>query len=130
VPDGLIPYVGTIRVVAHCKDDVEATLTMDRLVNECEQWLDEDDGDTVRATQVTGFTTDISPEETLVVLKRARNALIRTRIKECFDLGRSLDEQIYYLERRLDPSFSPTYDYGRVINIAERILNRGEDPND
>jgi hypothetical protein len=129
VPE-LLPYVGTIRAIIHCHDDVEATLTMDRLVHECEEWLDEEDGDSIYATQVTGFTTDISPEETVTVLKRARNALIRTRIRECFDLARSMDEQIYYLERRLDPSYAPTYDYGRFVTIAEKILNRGEDPHD
>lgn len=119
-----------MRVVAYCQDEVEATLMMDKLVQECESLLDDEDGDTVTVTQITGSTTDITPEETLVVLRRARNALIRTRIKECFDLARTLDEQIYHLGRRTDPSFSPSYDYGRIISIADAILNHGEDPHD
>ena len=123
-------YIGTMRVIAYCQDEVEATLVMDKLRQECEELLDEEDGDSVTVTQITESTSNISPEETLVVLRRARNALIRTRIKECFDLAPTMDEQIYHLGSRYDPSFAPVYDYGRIITIAEAILNKGEDPHD
>lgn len=115
-------------MVVNSPDEVEATLTMDTLRMACEELLDEEDGDSVTVTQLTGFAANISPEETLNVLKRARNALIRTRIKQCFDLARELDMTIKQLGDRDDASHSPVYDYGGFISIAERILNKGEDP--
>lgn len=121
-------FVSTVRVVTVSQDEVDAQLTLDRLREAMMGLLDEEEGDSVTVTQTTEFTTDISPEEMLVILKRARNALIRTRIKQCFDLAREMDQQIYLLAGRFDPEFSPNYDYGSFIGIAERILNKGEDP--
>lgn len=129
MPD-LKTFVSTVRVVTVSQDEVEAQLTLDRLREAMMDLLDEEEGDSVTVTQTTEFTTDISPEETIVVLRRARNALVRTRIKQCFDLARELDQQIYLLQGRYDPEFSPNYDYGSFISIAERILSKGEDPNE
>src|SRR5687768_16011648 len=95
--DALRPYIGTMRVVINVQDDVEAHLTMDRLRIECEGLLDEEDGDEVLTTQIIPFTTNVSPEETLVILKRARNALIKTRVKHCWDSARDLDMTIHHL---------------------------------
>jgi hypothetical protein len=121
-------FVSTVRVVTVSQDEVEAQLTLDRLREAMMDLLDEEEGDSVTVTQTTEFSTDISPEEVIVVLRRARNALVRTRIRQCFDLAREMDQQIYLLQGRHDPEFSPNYDYGSFISIAERILNKGEDP--
>lgn len=123
-------YVGTMRFVINVEDELEAHLTMDRLQVACSDLLDEDDGDVVAVTQIIPFTTAVSPEETLTILKRARNALIRTRVKACWDVARELDMQIYNLHLQVDQTLSPQYDYSRMLDFAERIFNKKEEPNE
>jgi hypothetical protein len=130
VPHELQQFIGTVRVVLNVEDEIEATLTMDRLQTECEGLLDEEDGDEVIITQITPFTTDVSPEEVLTIFRRARNALIRTRVKDCFDIARSLDMVIYNLAIQQDPTMSTTYDYSRMMGFLERILLNKEEPNE
>lgn len=130
MPPELQRFIGTMRVVLNVQDELEATLTMDRLQTECGGLLDEEDGDEVIITQTTPFTTDVSPEEVLTIFRRARNALIRTRMKECFDIARSLDMVIYNLATQQDPTMSATYDYSRMMDFLERILLNKEDPNE
>lgn len=119
-----------MRVVLNVEDEVEATLTMDRLRSECEDLLDEEDGDEVLVTQITAFTTDVAPEEVLTIFRRARNALIRTRVKECVDLAGWLDRVIYQFAQSQDPSMPAQYDYGRMMDFLTRILNNKEDPHE
>lgn len=90
--------------------------------------LDEEDGDAVYVTQVTSVATDLEPTETLLVLMRARNALIRTKIKDCYAEAQVLDRIIHGLSRRYSQDIEPQYDYGRFIEVADAILTRGEDP--
>lgn len=123
-------FIGTMRVVLNVEDEVEATLTMDRLRSECEDLLDEEDGDEVLVTQITAFTTDVAPEEVLTIFRRARNALIRTRVKECVDLAGWLDRVIYQFAQSQDPSMPAQYDYGRMMDFLTRILNNKEDPHE
>lgn len=122
----LTTYVGTLRVIVNSPDEVEASITMDRLKEACEALLDEEDGDEVQLTQVTSNSTDLEPTETLNVLKRARNALIRTRIKQCYDQARELDKLIYVLATK-DGDLA-NYDYGGLLDIAQDILQKGHDP--
>lgn len=123
-------YVGTMRVVVNVEDELDAHLTMDRLKTECETLLDEEDGDVVAITQILPFTTNVRPEETLNILKRARNALIKTRIKECYDLAGELDKQIHSIACQMDSTMSPQYDYSRMMSFVERIFKLKEDPHE
>lgn len=126
----LTTYIGTMRVVVNCPDEVGAKMAMGELQKACEELLDEEDGDEVVVTQVTSITTDVEPEELLVILRKARNALIRTRITSCHDHAMQLDQEIHYLKHRGEPGFSPPYDYGRSMDLTERILTKGEEPRD
>lgn len=126
----LLPFIGTFRVVLNVQDEVEANLAMDRLRLECEQLLDEEDGDEVLMTQLIPFTTDVNPEEILTILKRARNALIRTRVKQCWDSARDLDMTIHTLATQVYPEYPANYDYSKLLEISDRILNRKEEPNE
>lgn len=119
-----------MRVVLNVEDEIDATLTMDRLQQECQDLLDEEEGDEVIVTQIAPFTTDVPPEELLTIFRRARNALIRTRIKDCFDVARSLDMVIYDLAVKQDPTMPVQYDYGRMMDFLERILKNKEEPNE
>ena len=122
-------YVATLRAIYDAADDVEAIFVADQIkVNGFED-LDEDDNDVLDVTQVTSNEIDLSPEETIVQLKRARNLLIRTRIKDCFNLAKELDLQIFALERREDPAFSMAgYSHGDFMDLAQRILVNKEQP--
>lgn len=122
------PFVATIRAVIVSPDEVEATVTAERLREACEELLDTEEGDEVHVTQVTDTATNLSPDETLAVLYRARNALIRTRIKECWTLARELDITCHWLGRRFNPGDTSDYDHGRILGITEAILHRREDP--
>jgi hypothetical protein len=118
-----------MRVVLNVEDELEATLAMDRLKMEAIALLDEEEGDSVEVTQLIPFTTDnLAPEEILVNLKKTRNILIRTRIRDCYDLASALDQTIHTLQAQIDPSYINTYDYGRMLSFAERILKHKEDP--
>lgn len=125
-----LQYIGTMRVVIFVEDELDATLTMDRLRQECADLLDEEEGDTVAVTQVLPFTYDVVPEEVLNILKRARNALIKTRKKECYDLAYALDQEIFQLALAQDPTMPAAYDYGRMMSFVEAIFKRKEEPND
>lgn len=114
----------------NCPNDVEAALAMGKLQRACEELLDEDDGDEVVVTQVTSITTDVEPEETMNILRRARNALVRTRIRSCHDLASQLDLELHKIKHRGEPGYIPPYDYSRMMEITERILTKGEDPRD
>lgn len=128
-PVPLHAYVLTYRVIANVESAIDAEVTAERLRQIMTEWLDEEEGDEVRLTQVTDTAINVTPEETINILKRARNALIRTRIKQCYDNARALDETIHALEHRENiGGVMPTYDYGRLIEVAEAILQRGENP--
>jgi hypothetical protein len=127
----LIPFIATIRCVINSPDEVEANVTADRLRDLCMEWLDEEDGDDVRLTQVTASSSDLEPTETLVVLKRARNALIRTRIKECWELARELDKVCHILTKRGEmDQLLASYDYSKFMDLSADILQNHKDPID
>lgn len=130
MPRELKQYIGTMRVILNVEDELEAQLAMDRLQRECMDYLDDEDGDEVLVTQIMPFTTDVPPEEVLNILKRARNALIKTRMKECYDLASAMDQQIFQLALMQDPTMPAAYDYGRMMSFVEAIFKRKEDPND
>jgi hypothetical protein len=130
-PVPLQAFIVTLRCVVNVESAVNADMVSERLRAICLDHLDEEEGDQVIVTQVTDSSINIHPTESLVVLKRARNVLIRTRIKECYDNARSLDETIHALEHRESlGDIMPTYDYGRLLELAEAILQRGENPLD
>lgn len=128
VPQKLTKFVATLRCIINSPDEVEAQLTADRLQMECMELLDEDDGDEVRLTQVTSMSSELEPEELILTLQRSRNALIRTRIKECYDQASQLDQTIHRLKTFYDNEISEQYNYGAFFDLAEAILTRGEDP--
>lgn len=122
-------FVNTLRIFVYEKDEVAAALAVEDIIDLIEDYLVPEDGDRVESTQLTPFTTDVEPEELLVILARARNGLIRTRIKQCFDLGKQMDEIIHALRHRDDGSgFIPPYNHGDFIMLAKKILTDGEDP--
>jgi 23S rRNA maturation mini-RNase III len=128
-PVPLQAFIATLRCIINVESAVDAEVTAERLRQIAMEYLDEEEGDEVVVTQVMDTAIALEPTETLNVLKRARNALIKTRIKQCYDMARGLDETIHALEHRENiGGVMPTYDYGRLLEIAEAILQRGENP--
>lgn len=125
-------YIATLRAVFRASDDVEAIMIADQIKVNGEKDLDEEDGDTLGVTQVTQNLALLSPEETLALLRRARNALVRTRVTSGYDLAQELDKFIYMLDRRSenDTGFELAgYKYGNFLEVAQEIL-RGGNPTD
>lgn len=128
MPD-LIPHIATLRVILNTEDEVEAVLAADKLKMLCEDYIDPEDGDEIVVTQVTSMTTAVEPSETMAIFRRARNALIRTRIKDCFDMAREFDKMIWILDHRADGDHALAgYDYGHLLEVADQILTYGKDP--
>lgn len=125
-------YIATLRAVFRAGDDVEAIMIADQIKVNGEKDLDEEDGDTLGVTQVTQNLALLSPEETVTLLRRARNALVRTRITQAYDLAQELDKFIYMLEQRRenDTGFELAgYKYGNFLETAQEVL-RGGNPLD
>jgi hypothetical protein len=121
-------FVATLRAVFRAEDEVSAIMIADQIKVNGEKDLDQEDGDTLDVTQVTQNLINLSPEETTAVLRRARNLLIRTRVKSCFEVARELDKCIYMLKHRAERNTGfelAGYDYGQFMDIAEEVLAGG-----
>jgi hypothetical protein len=137
-PTAMPRYIATLRATYDAEDEVEAIFIADQIRLNGEQDLDTDEDlldegeevDTLEVTQITDNGLNLTPDEALSVFRHARNLLIKTRIKQCFDLAREFDRTIYALENREIEGFSMrSYDYGRFMDLAESILIKGEVPN-
>lgn len=124
-------YVATIRLAYTADDDVEAQLIAELARERAESELDtEEDKDEAILTQVTNFAVAVEPRELLTRLTLARNDLIRTRYRECFELARQLDILSDALQKRLMPDEVTDYDFGRFLEVAGKVLNEGANPCD
>lgn len=128
----LTAVVATYRVVIFVADELDAAVVAEVIREHIEADLDPEDGDFVSLTQVIPFGphVGVTPTEMCDKLRVARNVLIRTRIKECFDLARELDKMIFVLSnRRDDVNDLAGYDWSSMLNIAADVL-KGKFPID
>lgn len=122
-------FVATFRALYNADDEVSAMVIADQIRLNAEMDLDDEDGDTFECTQVTSNGLDLTPDELMIQLRKARNALIKTRMRSCYELARELDQVIHSLQFKDDPRFtSSSYDFGHFMDLAEAILKRGEEP--
>lgn len=123
-------FVATFRATYDADDDVAAAIIADQIRLNAEQDLDTDDSDDVECTQVTSSALELAPDETMHVLRHARNLLIKTRIKECFNLAFELDKTIYQLQFRDSPAFIGLsgYDWDAFMEVATQIVTLGKEP--
>jgi hypothetical protein len=126
----LIPFIISLRGIVYCKDEVSAILAADVIKTEGEKHLSEEDGDELYVAQVTQHQAAVEPMELVDRLIRSRNDLIKTRIKQCWDVARELDAVIYGLKKRAQPHEIGEYDYGHFISVAHKILQDGEYPHE
>lgn len=119
-------YIATLRAVFNAADDVEAIMIADQIKVNGEKDLE--NSDSLDVTQVTQNTLSLSPVEITAILRRARNILIRTRIRECYDTAREVDKCIYMMDSR---TYRYTgmelagYDWGKFMEIVEEVLAGG-----
>lgn len=119
-------WIATLRAVFGADSEVDAIMIADQIKVNGEGDLEE--GDTLDVTQVTNNLAALSPEETLHLLRRARNACIRTKTKDGYDLGRELDKFCFMLKSRSEHNTGfelAGYDYGDFMEIAKEVLAGG-----
>lgn len=121
-------YIMTLRALVQCEDEVEATLVADVIKTEGEKHLEPEDGDELYVAQVVKFGGPAEPAELIDRLLRSRNDLIKTRIKQCWDVAKQLDYVIFGLKKGLEPHLTGQYNHGDFIDVATAILERGEYP--
>lgn len=125
------PFVATIRLVINAETEVDARIIADRVAEDASELLDPEEGDQVAVSEVIPFTLQITPHELVDRLYQTRNSLIRTKIKQCYDAARDLDFIAHHLRGKIDPDYAHTdYDYSRMLELTERILNHNESPTD
>lgn len=123
-------YVATLRAIFWADDEVVAQVVAEQVRQNGSKDLELDEGDSVDVTDVIPLGFGLSAAETSQVLRTARNCLIRTRIKQCWELARELDKVAYILERRLEEHFdASSYDYGKFMDVSQQVLD-GKNPKD
>lgn len=129
-------YVATLRAIFEADSEVDAMLIADTIADNGKKDLELDEGDTLDVTQVLAISDfrHITPQETIFILKKARNALIRVKFKDCYFMAQELDKIIHYLGFQVDSGSphasieAPSYDYGSFLDIAHQVLKMGRDP--
>lgn len=114
-------FIATFRAIYDAEDDVSAQLAAEIIRENGAAELD--DGGELLVTQVTSSIIEVAPEESIIHFERSRDLLIKTRIKQCFDMAREFDKMIYILRHRSEQDFNlANYDYGAFIDRVEQIL--------
>lgn len=123
-------YIATFRAIFNAAHEAEAQAIAEKIVENGSLDLSEDEDETFTLTQVTDNADVLEPAELCEVLKKARNGLLRTRLKEAFDQARELDKFIYVLQHRQEEGFQLAgYDWGSFIHLATEIW-AGKHPDD
>ena len=126
------PFVGTLRIVFTAKDYAEAFIVAEDLREAAEVNMDTDEGDHVDLTQLTDNPLEITPDETLIVLRQARNQLIRTRVRWAVDQARELDRSIWLFANRAEsePDYVKPYPHHKFLEVMKSIIQDKENPID
>lgn len=120
-------YIAVLRVAFASADEVNAQAKAEKLEEEIEEHLEEED--TVRTTQLFSLGDPVRPEEMINHLKIARNDLCRLPYADCMNLAQSLDRVVWMLEKTVpeDDAIPNDYDWNRIIEIKHAVV-RGENP--
>lgn len=123
------PYFVTFRAIIYAPSEVDAISWAEETADAARATLIPEDGDDFYVTQITPYNAEITPQETVTTLRLARNVLIRTRYKDCYEVAQQIDKFAHELERRTDEnSKGVTYDWTRFMEIAKEILDGGAGP--
>jgi hypothetical protein len=90
--------------------------------------LHTDEGDFTSLGVIVPLGIDETREETVAILRRARNSLIRVGDQRCVDVAREVDMIAEIIaERAADMDYHKPYDYGQFMDTVEQVL-KGLDP--
>jgi hypothetical protein len=123
-------YIATLRAVFKAPSEVDAIMIADQIRQNGERDLELDDGDTIEVSQVTATATDISPQEVLILLKRARNICIKTKFRFGFETGQEIDKLVHILAHHFENNAGyelSDYSYGDFMDTAKEVL-AGKNP--
>lgn len=123
-------FVAVMHVTLSAPDEVSAVIEAEKVRESLEkdEIISVEDGESADMVQVIPLAEDPTPSANILQLKRARNILIRTRFRDCFDVAQELDKMAHALSVRLSPQESQvSYDYGKFMEVAADVL-RGDNP--
>lgn len=121
-------YIALLRAVYRSESDAEAILVADQIKVNGERDLEQDEGDTLDVLQVTQNAAHLTPEQTVILLRRARNALIRQKTSSMIDCAREMDKCIHTIAERTTQELSAElarYDYGSFLEVCEEVFAGG-----
>ena len=120
-------FHAVLRLIYEAESDLDAEL-MAMLAQQAVEGnvLELDHGDEASITYVGPETVGTTPAELVALLTHARNELILTKARTCWEVGKEIDRVIWHLERR-DYEFVGSYDHGHFYEVAEKVLaSQGE----
>lgn len=121
--------IATLRAVYDAPDPATALLIAEQIRENGSADLDLTDGDSLDVVQVTDMNINVTPEETITELYKARNILISLRSTASFECAREVDKIAHAYRLHLDPDVAlGVYDYSEFLEVADAILKRGESP--
>jgi len=123
-------YIATLRAVFKASNEVDAIMIADQIRLNGERDLEQDEGDTLEVSQVTATAIDVSPQEILTILKRARNIAIKTKFRFGFETAQELDKLIHVLANHYEHNVGyelSNYSFGDFMDTAREVL-AGKNP--
>ena len=122
------PYAASLRAIFQADNEVIAHVIAEQIRQNGERDLQLEDGDSIDVSTVIPYGLGVSRQELSTILRAARNILIETKIKQCFDLARELDRVTWILEHRAEDHFDAAgWEPGDFMDVVEKIL-KGEIP--
>lgn len=120
-------YVATFRVVFNAESDLDARIVGEHLHEVlADEFADEDgEAETVDMTQLISFGEELTAQEAANTLRKARNVLLRTKLKDAYDTASAVDQIAHQLEHRdqieMGGQVPPTYDFSHFVDVAHDI---------
>lgn len=129
-----MPEFLTVLHIYHSSEtEVDAIAEADDIKLGIEKHLiDTENGEAVDVVQVIPTSEDPTPTAQVTQLRRSRNILIRTRIKECWEFAKALDEIIFQLSKRTlgEGEYRHAgYDWSNFMTVTKEVLD-GHNPLD
>lgn len=122
-------YLSVLHVYHNSENDIAAIAEADDIkINVEQHLLDEELKEGVDIVETIPLGTDPTPTASVTTLRRARNILIRSGIKECWEYAKALDELIFQFERRTlgNNDFRHTgYDWSNFMKVTKEVLDGG-----
>lgn len=122
-------YLTILHVYHNSSDDIAAIAEADDIKISMESnLLDTEEKEGVDIIETIPLGIDPTPTAAVTTLRRARNILVRSRVRECWDYARNLDELIFQFEKRaLNPNDfrHAGYDWSNFMKVTKEILDGG-----